>query len=172
MTSTPEISISLSISTSGALSDVGIRPALLSTILLLLSTVQRLPRAAKSPGPSSTSIPKASSTPRPIRYLTGSYPKSAMCPGPLPGVIPCITGVVTPAALRLASLSKLGIRAVSNSDLFVSGCGAPPRPSTTSKTIFESVGRHISARNGRSIMDPIQTQGIFRLTFRSMSSLT
>ena len=74
-----------------------------------------------------------------------------MWPGPLPGVIPGSTGVVRPHALSAARESRFGSRAVSSSDLPVSGCGAPPRPSTTSISMRDGDGRAISSRKGRSI---------------------
>ena len=82
-----------------------------------------------------------------------------MCPGPLPGVMPGATGVVSPAALSRASRSRLGSDAVSSSESPVSGCGAPPRPSTTSMTILLSVRRQIWPMYGKSIISPVH-QGV------------
>jgi len=62
------------------------------------------------------------------------------------GLIPGITGVVRPQALLWASLSRFGRCAVSSSDLPVSVCCSPPRPSATSRTIFEGVERQTSCR--------------------------
>jgi len=59
--------------------------------------------------------------PLPILYLMGSYPKSAKCPGVLPGVIPELTGSMSPQSDSWASLSRLGFLADSNSVLPVLG---------------------------------------------------
>ena len=75
-----------------------------------------------------------------------------MCPGPLPGVIPGNTGVVSPQSLYRASKSRLGITAVSSSDLPVEGFGKPPSPSTTNIIIFDEVDLHSSVLLKNSIM--------------------
>src|SRR5712692_3113206 len=50
--------------------------------------------------------------------------------------MPGATWRMRPQADRLASASRLGRRAVSSSDLPVSGCGSPPSPSSESSTIL------------------------------------
>ncbi len=99
-------------------------------------------------------IPNPSSTPRPKRYLIGLYPNKAMCPGPLPGVIPGRTGVLTPQELLAANLSRFGNTAASNSDWPVEGFVIPPRPSTTIMTIFEAVCFLILDKYWKSIIIP------------------
>ena len=49
------------------------------------------------------------------------------------------TGTVRPHALSAARRSSWGIFAASSSLRPVSGCGRPPRPSTTARTIFELI---------------------------------
>ena len=129
---------------------VAMRPARRSVMRPSRSTVQKLPRAATSPARTSKSMPSASSTPRPTWYRSGSYPKRPRCPGPLPGVIPGPTCRSRPQAERAARAWRFGIRAVSSSDLPVSGWGSPPRPSSdrrTSLVVFGTISARISSRS-------------------------
>ncbi|MBA7602594.1 hypothetical protein ES703_09690 [subsurface metagenome] len=116
----------------------GILPALLSVILLFSSIVAKFTRAARSPSRMGNLIPSAERIPLPIIYSSGSYPNKARCPGPLPGVIPGIIGVINPASETFTSLSIFGVSAASSS-VFLFFC-TPPSPSSTRSTIFSSEG--------------------------------
>src|SRR5262249_45824458 len=83
---------------------------------------------------------RASSTPRPIWCCSGSYPNRPRCPGPEPGVTPGATGRLRPTVPSAARRSRFGVRAASNSVLPPGSIGRPPRPSATSRTIFEAFG--------------------------------
>ena len=85
----------------------------------------------------------------PTRYLIGSYPNSARCPGPLPGVTPCATGTVMPQMLSSASRSRRGMFACSSSERPVS-LGRPPSPSMTTRRILVSLGTDSSRSSSRS----------------------
>ena len=127
-------------------------PALLSVIKFDSSVTQKFPRAATSLLSICALIPNPSKTPLPNKYLIGLYPNNAMCPGPLPGVIPGKTGVETPHVLILDNLSKLGKFAASNSEIPVSGFFIPPNPSATNIMILDDVFLVIACKYGKSIM--------------------
>ncbi len=118
---------------------VGMRPALRSVTRPSPSTVQKFSLAATSPEANPMPNPRADRAPRPISFSQGSYPNRARCAGPLPGVKPGPSGLIDPELPVAAKRSRLGSVAVSSSDFPVSGCGRPPRPSITRRTILASL---------------------------------
>ena len=96
-----------SFSTSFSQTSVAMRPARRSVTRPSASIVQKLPRIATSFGPTSTPIPSASSTPRPMSFSSGSKPNRPRWPGPEPGVIPGATGVLSPTVPSVANLVQV-----------------------------------------------------------------
>src|SRR5918995_4899789 len=139
-TSTPSrFSFSLSSVTSSSPFSEEMRPALRSEILPDSSLVAKFTRAARSLSPRSKPTPSAESTPRPTWKRTGSYPRRPRWPGPLPGLTPAATGRESPTSDRATRASRFGVVAASSSVRPKGSIGSPPRPSTTSSTIFDSV---------------------------------
>src|SRR5215203_4121202 len=150
-TSTPSrFSFSLSSAISSSPFSEEMRPALRSEILPDSSLVAKFTRAARSLSPRSKPTPSAESTPRPTWKRTGSYPKRARWPGPLPGLTPAATGSESPRSDRAAKASKLGASAASNSVGPEGSIGRPPRPSRMRSKIFDSVLTDSSRMRSRS----------------------